>query len=304
MTRGTPSTIEYYEAFELALSALTATGEYRRHFGSSSSPAPAGYCWFKGLLAPERHPEFTQWLRNAGTALEDRLLSELPRLAPRHILDVGCGNGALLQRLAREAPQASLTGVNFQPAQVAAARRLLRGTSAVVVEADFLEHDFGAELDLVCLVESAFHFSDKQQLCQRIARALRPGGEVWLIDIVVAERAAAAFESMGGPGALFNFVPREQWQRCFAACGLRETEFVDFSQGASEVLQISDLAVLKDDYLAPRLTEALRHAPDERRGADFERSLELMVGIVREYRRLSRLLRGGMLQYVLMRYAR
>jgi SAM-dependent methyltransferase len=180
---------------------------------------------------------------------------------------------------------------------VACARRLLADSSARIVEADFLRHDFAQRFDVAILIESAFHMPDKAELCRRLSQLLAPGGEVWLIDIVIADRAAETFQSLGRD-ALFNYVPRAEWQARFAAVGCEELELVDLSQGAAQVLTVSDIKELERDYFRPRLTEALGDVSPER----LEAAASMMVRIATEYRRLSRLLRGGMLQYVLMRY--
>jgi SAM-dependent methyltransferase len=296
------TTVDYYEVFEAALSELTAVrAEYRRHFGAHVVPSPAGYCWFKGVTAPERHPDFAKWLCDAGTELENRLLADMVRVKPQSMLDVGCGNGSLLRRLAAEYPGVALTGVNSQPTQVQTARGLLKGTPVEVVEADFLNHDFARRFDVAYLFESAFHMPDKAELCRRLANVLAPGGEAWLIDIVIAERAAETFQSMG-KNALFNYVPRKQWQACFQARGFEELEFVDFSRGAAEVLQVSDIKLLEPEYFVPRLRQAMSRDGVPVAEGELQHALGLLVQIAVEYRRLARLLRGGMLQYVLMRY--
>jgi trans-aconitate methyltransferase len=295
------TTIDYYEVFEAALSSLTAVrGEYRRHFGAQVIPSPPGYCWFKGVTDPERHPEFTTWLCDAGTVLETELLARMAALRPKSALDVGCGNGALLRRVAREYPGVALTGINSQPTQVRTARSLLTSSKVQVIEADFFAHDFGRKFELAFFFESAFHMPDKPALCRRLAEVIAPGGEVWLIDIVVAERAADAFSNVG-TGALFNYVPRKQWQTSFSGSGFEEAEYRDFSHGAAEVLQVSDIKLLTSHYFTPRLRQALSvDAPVSEE--KLNGAVAMMVQIATEYRRLSRLLRGGMLQYVLMRY--
>lgn len=291
-------TVAYYDVFEAALSELTQVcGEYRRHFGSHRIPPPPGYCWFKGVTQPVRHPDFAQWLRDAGTEMEGVLLSAMPRKQPRRLLDVGCGNGALLHRLAREYPGLELCGINFQPAQVAAARKLLAGTAVEVVQADFFEHRFSEPFDVACMIESAFHMPDKAALCRRLAEVLAPNGEAWLIDIVIAERAADTFQSLGR-GELFSYVPRKEWQARFAEAGFEELELIDLSPGAAQVLTVSDIGTLEREYFRPRLTLALENASPER----LDAATGTMARIATEYRRLSRLLKGGMLQYVLMRY--
>jgi SAM-dependent methyltransferase len=298
------SIIDYYEALELLLSALSdVRGEYRRHFGYATSPAPSGYCWFKGMVAPERHPELADWVIRTGTDLESLLLTDLPRLMPQSVLDVGCGNGALLRRLVDRGVTAELNGINLQPRQLQTARRLLAGTTVQLVEGDFLRHDFERRFDLAYLFESAFHMPSKPELCRRLADVLSERGEVWMIDIVVAERAANTFQSMG-QAQTFNYVPRAEWQRSFGEVGMIEAEFTDLSRPVAAFLQVSDIEVLRTEYFAPRLQAALAGVPVEQRATQVAHALELTVQVATEYRRLSRLLRGGMLQYVLMRYRR
>ncbi|HEY6079308.1 MAG TPA: hypothetical protein VIW29_10920 [Polyangiaceae bacterium] len=111
----------------------------------------------------------------------------------------------------------------------------------------------------------------------------------------MAERAASAFGSLGGQGgAVSSYVSRAEWQRNFAAVGMVERELVDLSDGIARFLQVADIALLRDDYFAPRLRQALQHvAPEAERQLRFERALELLLQTATEYRRLSRLLRAA-----------
>jgi SAM-dependent methyltransferase len=295
--------VDYYEAIELALSDLVRLrGEYRRHFGLPLRPAPPGYCWFKGMVAPAQHPEFADWVIESGNELERRLLEPLATLAPQRVLDVGCGNGLLLRRMVDSGVTAKLTGINLHPRQMQAARSLLVGTSTTLIEADFLHQAFQERFDVAYLFESAFHIADKAKLCQRLAEVLAPGGQAWLIDIVVAERAANVFQGVGEQTSVFSYIPRADWQRHFAAAGLAESEFSDLSSPVAQYLQVSDVATLKRDYFAPRLEAALSDYPAEDRASKLQAVLGTMTEVATEYRRLGRLLRGGMLQYALMRY--
>lgn len=284
---------DYYDAIELALAGLEEHfGEFRRHLGISPVAPPDGYCWFKGATAPDRHPEFTAWGCDAVERLHGRFFSDLSRLEPGSVLDAGCGNGGTLQHLAADGVTASLVGVNAQPRQVATARRILRGTGAEIVQADFLEHAFERRFDLIVMVESAFHMPDKRRLVRRVRDLLTVGGELWLLDIVVAERAASAFEALGGIGSLFHFATRSEWLRVGTDAGMVELEYSDLSRPASVYLQVSDVETLRCDYFAPRMA-GHPHA---------EALTATMVEVAVQYRRLSRLFRSGMLEYALMRY--
>jgi hypothetical protein len=119
---------------------------------------------------------------------------------------------------------------------------------------------------------------------------------------VIAERAANAFASLGQAQTTFNYVPLHDWRQLFAKHGVHEVEVIDLSQGIAEFLKVSDINVLRDEYFAPRMLASFGPEATEQDKAPLPRFVELMVQVANEYRRLSRLLRGGMLQYVLMRW--
>jgi ubiquinone/menaquinone biosynthesis C-methylase UbiE len=104
--------------------------------------------------------------------------------APRRILDVGCGTGYLLGRLAVRAPQAeALAGIDAAPAMIevagdAAADDRLR---FVVGTAERLPWP-AASFDLVVSTTSFDHWADRAGLAQ-CARVLAPGGCLVLADL-------------------------------------------------------------------------------------------------------------------------
>ncbi|MHC4247677.1 MAG: SAM-dependent methyltransferase, partial [Planctomycetota bacterium] len=191
--------IDYYNAIEALLRSGRALVDDRRtHFGLlHPHELPPGYCFFAAIAAPSDNPLAMDQVRLGMDRLHERLFAPLgPGYAGR-ILDVGFGAGGTVERLAEEHPRARVVGINLNPKQHGIARHSLRRFENVeLVLGDFLEHEFEEPFDLIYFIESAFHMADKRRLCQRICRALRPGGRVYVVDIFPAEDDA----SHGGRG--------------------------------------------------------------------------------------------------------
>ena len=113
-----------------------------------------------------------RYARNAGfvAALGEALIDLLKPLPGQRILDLGCGDGALTEKLA--ATGATVVGVDASEAQVAAARA--RGLDAWVMDGQAL--GFDGEFDGV-LSNAALHWMLRPDaVIDGVWRALRPGG--------------------------------------------------------------------------------------------------------------------------------
>jgi ubiquinone/menaquinone biosynthesis C-methylase UbiE len=113
----------------------------------------------------------------------DLALSSMP--APRRILDVGCGTGYLLGRLAARAPQAeALAGIDAAPAMIGVARSKATDDRLgfVVGTAERLPWP-AATFDLVVSTTSFDHWADQRAGLAQCARVLAPGGCVVLADL-------------------------------------------------------------------------------------------------------------------------
>jgi ubiquinone/menaquinone biosynthesis C-methylase UbiE len=106
-------------------------------------------------------------------------------VAPRRVLDVGCGTGYLLRLLARRCPQATeLAGIDPAPSMIEAAEgaasdQRLRFTVGV---AERLPYPDGA-FDLVVSTTSFDHWADQRAGLSECARILVPGGHLVLADL-------------------------------------------------------------------------------------------------------------------------
>lgn len=120
------------------------------------------------------------------------------------VLDLGCGNGAKIARLAE---RLELVAVDLSEEQLALARTNV--PRAMLLEADFTELDLGAEIfDAVTALYSIMHVprEDHQALFRRIAGWLKPGG--WFL---------ASLSHVGGEDRTYEWLGVEMFFSGFDA---------------------------------------------------------------------------------------
>ena len=118
--------------------------------------------------------------------MTDWALQQLTVPASAAILDVGCGGGRTVQRLAALSPDGNIVGLDYSAASVAVARdtntkemeagrvQIARGS---VVALPFPDRTF----DLVTAVETHYYWPDLPANAREIFRVLKPGGTFALI---------------------------------------------------------------------------------------------------------------------------
>ena len=99
---------------------------------------------------------------------------------PRRVLDLATGSGDLALTIARKLPEAKITGADFSPEMLAAARA--KGLTNTVV-ADALHLPFGdASFDAVTVAFGLRNMADWGAALAEMARVLVPGGHLLVLD--------------------------------------------------------------------------------------------------------------------------
>ncbi len=116
----------------------------------------------------------------------DRLVTELDPPEGGRVLEIACGTGRNLRRIARTYPGRTLCGLDISQEMLRSARAAL-GPQARLVQADACDFD-GAALfgsggfDRVVLSYSLSMIPDWQAALRQGAQQLRPGGELHVVD--------------------------------------------------------------------------------------------------------------------------
>lgn len=183
--------------------------------------------------------------------------------ATDHALDVSTGGGHVALALASHV--AHVTASDLTPRMLDAARTFLtaRGvTNAAFVVADAEHLPFlDASFDLVTVRIAPHHYADAQAALREMARVLRPGGRLLVIDNIAPDDArldalANAWEMRRDPSHVREYTVTE-WRAFIAEAGLRITHAEvgrkthDFALWVERVQMVAtDRAGLERDMLA------------------------------------------------------
>lgn len=130
---------------------------------------------------------FNLWLMNRRhSRLTDWGLSHVSVKPDAAILDIGCGGGRTIQKLAAIATRGKVYGVDVSATSVAMSksfnRPLVEQGRVVVEQASVSRLPFADRMfDLVTAVETHFYWPDLPNDVREVLRVLRPGGTIVLI---------------------------------------------------------------------------------------------------------------------------
>lgn len=131
---------------------------------------------------------FTSVMNFSHSSLTDWGLKHVPIEGSFTILDVGCGGGRTIEKLAALAGKGRVCGIDYANGSVAASRAknalLIQAGRVEITKASVSQLPFpDNKFDLVTAVETQYYWPDLTKDMREILRVLKPGGTL----IVIAE---------------------------------------------------------------------------------------------------------------------
>jgi len=132
--------------------------------------------------------------------MPDRVIAALGLRAGQVVADVGSGTGYFTIRLAKSVAAPKVYGSDIEPGMVKylkerAAKEGLENVVSVQAAAD--TPNLPERVDLVLIVDTYHHIGERDMYFRNLARTLKPGGKVAIIDFKP--------DSLGGPPKEFRF---------------------------------------------------------------------------------------------------
>jgi ubiquinone/menaquinone biosynthesis C-methylase UbiE len=117
------------------------------------------------------------------------------------ILDVGCGGGRTIQKLAAIATEGMLYGIDYAKGSVAASRgknaQLIRAGRVEIQRASVSQLPFpDNKFDVVTAVETQYYWPDLVKDMREILRVLKPGGT---LTIIAETYKGGRYDKLKGP---------------------------------------------------------------------------------------------------------
>ena len=147
--------------------------------------------------------------------LPDRVIAELDLKRGQTVADIGAGTGYFTVRLAKSETAPKVYAADIEPSMVSylrerAAKEGLTNVTAVQAAAD--SPNLPEPVDLILIVDTYHHIGDREAYFRRLAKSIKPGGRLVIIDFTP--------DSPEGPPKEFRF-PLEQFKAEMGKAGYK-----------------------------------------------------------------------------------
>lgn len=154
--------------------------------------------------------------------MPDKVIAALALKPGQIVCDIGSGTGYFSVRLAKSVAAPKVYGADIEPGMVAYLRDRAakeRLGNIVSIQASAASPNLPEPVDLVLIVDTYHHIGDRETYFRNLAKSLKPGGRVAIIDFKP--------DSPEGPPKEFRFSP-EKFQAEMSKAGYKLAAKLDF----------------------------------------------------------------------------
>jgi ubiquinone/menaquinone biosynthesis C-methylase UbiE len=146
------------------------------------------------------------------------------------ILDVGCGGGATVRKLATAAPDGRVVGIDYSAGSVEASRatnkQLIAADRVEIREASVSRIPYpDATFDLVTAVETHYYWPDRPADLKEVMRVTRPGGQIAVI--AEAYKKGGVSDAIEGTAMMLlraAYMTADEHRSWFTSAGLADVQ--------------------------------------------------------------------------------
>lgn len=128
----------------------------------------------------QQHSKHLEWKKRISST--QRTFDYLTKTKPKHILDLGCGNG-WFTHLLQQKSKATIIGADINIIELEQAARVFNNDQCHFIYGDIFSDQWpNTYFDMITLNACVQYFPDLNQLLTRLLLLLKPNGSIHLID--------------------------------------------------------------------------------------------------------------------------
>ncbi len=144
------------------------------------------------------------------------------------LLDVGCGMGGTTAYLHRRFPERDIYGINVSEYQIDRCRERAPKANFEVMPAEQMRFP-DAMFTSVVSIEAALHFRGRVEFLREAQRALKPGGEIVVADLIFREEPTSFRRVLAGQECYSDL---DSYRKVWIAAGFDDLMIEDITQAS------------------------------------------------------------------------
>lgn len=148
---------------------------------------------FNDFISQTRKPEgilgkmMVNGMNGGHAKMADWGMSHLSKIAPKEIVEIGCGGGRNAGALLEKYPDAKVTAIDYSDVSVAKAtsynQKMIDAERCVVKQGDVSQLDLAEEAyDLATAFETIYFWPGLEKCFAEVAKVLKPGGVFMIVN--------------------------------------------------------------------------------------------------------------------------